>query len=253
MTEKALMIIPRTLDEVRSLSELMAKSTLLPDALRSKPADVFVSILAGQELGLPPLASVRGVHVVQGKPILSGDTMVGIVLGSGLCEYFVCVAETDSSVTYETKRRGSPAPQRCTWTMDDAKRAELTGKDNWKKYPRAMLKARAKAVLARDVYPDVLAGCYDPDEIPNERPALTVVPEIIDADIVDRPALEPAPEAQASLVDAIIATESIDELRALAPKLNALPKGTEARKVAMDAYKRKTSYFEQPMPQEQTT
>lgn len=249
MTEKALMIIPRNLDEVKNLSELMAKSTLLPDALRGKAADVFVSILAGQELGLSPMASLRGVHVVQGKPILSADTMVGIVLGSGMAEYFICVDEQPTSVTYETKRKGAPKAQSCTWTMKDAEIAGLI-KDggNWKKFPRAMLKARAKAMLARDVYPDVLAGCYDADEIRestrSETVCQTVPEETLDAEVVEQREADLLRAESPSLIDAIGTAGSIDDLRALAPKLNALPKGSDERKAAKDAYMRRSDELE---------
>src|SRR5688572_12579945 len=97
----ALAIVPRSLPEVQSLAEILSKSALLPEALKGKAADIVVSILAGQELGLAPMAAIRGVHVVQGKPLLAADTMVGLVLASGLAEYFQCVEDTDASVTYE--------------------------------------------------------------------------------------------------------------------------------------------------------
>src|SRR5690606_17440997 len=42
--------------------------------------------------------------------------------------------------------------------------AGLTGRQNWKAHPAAMLRARASAALARAVYPDVAMGIYDPDE-----------------------------------------------------------------------------------------
>jgi hypothetical protein len=155
-------IIPTDYDGFGSLAERFAKSNLIPSDLRGKAEDVFVQLLAGHELGLTPMASLRGIHVVKGKPILAADTMVALVLARG-AKYFRCIAESDTSVTYETLREGAPEPQRATWTIQDAERAGLTG-DNWKKYPRAMLKARCKAVLARDVYPDVLAGCYDETE-----------------------------------------------------------------------------------------
>ena len=209
-TGKALAIIPQTVDEAASLAARFAKASLLPPDLRGKEADVFVTIMAGSELGLPPMAALRGIHVVKGKPILSADTMVGVVLGRGVAKYFSCVDESDTSVTYETHREGAPKPQRMTWTAADAKRAGLDG-DNWRKYPRAMLKARCKAALARDVYPDVLAGCYEHDEA-NEIAAApvakmakaTVTDEsakaetIIDAEFVDAPiaadAVEPLPD-----------------------------------------------------------
>lgn len=249
-------LVPRTLDEVRSLSAQFAKSALLPADLRGKEADVFVTILAGQELGMPPMAALRGIHVVKGKPILSADSMVGVVLGRGIARYFRCVEESPTSVTYETLREGSPEPQRCTWTMEDAKRAGLDG-DNWRKYPRAMLKARCKAALARDVYPDVLAGCYEEgerDEIEGRNAHTgSGTPRAIDAEVVTRPApAQLAPPQHAGpdfdavavqMVEALGKATTMDEVR-IATEIGcgykAMPKGSDARAKVYAAYKAAT-------------
>lgn len=225
---RALAIIPSSLPEVQSMAEILAKSSLMPDALKGKAADVVVQILAGQELGLSPMASIRGVHIVQGKPILSADTMVALVLGSGTCEYFSRVEETDTSVTYETKRRGSPHPQKVTWSDEDTKLAGLNTKDNWRLHKKQMRRARCRAILARDVYPDVLAGCYDPDEIqvPVSRiPVQQQNADAIDADYTDVP-MDP--------LSAIETAESVEALKALAPTLNKLP--ADSKKVARAKY-----------------
>lgn len=229
---KALAVIPRTLPEVQSMSEMLAKSSLIPEALRNKAADVMVQILAGQELGLAPMASIRGVHIVQGKPLLSADTMVGLVLGSGLCEYFSCVEETDTKVTYETKRKGSPHPQRVSWSDDDTKAAGLNTKDNWRLHKKQMRRARAKAILARDVYPDVLAGCYDPDEVsvPAQRPAHI---EAVDAEFVEV-------DATPHEILAVEHTANEAELKAMAPVLKALPEKWKAQ--ASEAYKARLAH-----------
>ncbi len=227
----ALALVPKTLAEVQSLAEMFAKSALMPEALKGKAADVFVSIMAGQELGLPPMAAIRGVHVVAGKSVLSADTMVAIVLGSGLCEYFMCLSESDTSVTYEAKRRGAPAPQRSTWTWDDTKRAGLNTKETHRLYPRAMMKARCKAALARDAFPDILAGCYDPDELPNSAPAPTFTPR--EPDAIDAEIIEPGAE----MIAEINAIDSAEQLSALAPKINKLAKGSPERVASMAAFK----------------
>lgn len=197
---KALSLIPQDLQGFTALAKQFSESKLIPSDLQSKPADVFVTLLAGHELGLSPMAALRGIHVVKGKTILSADTMAAVVLASGACEYFRCVEATNERAIYETKRKGSE-PQQTTWSMADAATAKLTG-DNWTKYPRAMLKARCKAELARDVYPDVLAGCYVEGEIPDDN-AHAVTPisiarvpiaakpqcdDVIDAEVVERPA-----------------------------------------------------------------
>jgi hypothetical protein len=217
--EKSLALVPRSITELQSMAEMLAKSTLLPDALKNKPSDVVVQILAGQELGLSPLASIRGVHIVQGKPILSADTMVGLVLASGLCEYFAQVEATASAVTFETKRKGSPVSQRCTWTMEDAKRAGLNTKDNWRLHSRQMLSARARSELARSVYPDVLAGVYVPEEHVDVRPMAPADPSVIDAEYTEAP-LDP--------LSAVDLAADVGALKSLAPSLNKLPADQKA-------------------------
>lgn len=238
---KALAIIPRTVDEVSNLSDRFSKSSLVPEALRNKTADVFVTILAGQELGLSPMASLRGVHVVKGRPILAADTMVALVLGSGKAEYFRAVEVSDERVTYETRRVGNPEPQSATWTIADATRAGLMSNDNWRKYPRAMLKARCRAELSRDVYPDVLAGCYEEseaDEIRDRAPITATVTSAPlptdDHGVIDVELEEPSSEVYDALV-AIRETENLDDLRKLAKGLTSLAGASDNDKAKIKA------------------
>jgi len=185
-------IVPRTLAEVIDLAERLAKSSLLPDALKGKVPDVLMQIMAGQELGLYSMASLRSFNIISGKPVMTADAMVAVVLGSGKAEYFRRSGEgTDRSVTYVTKRRGEPE-QKCTWTIEMAKSAALHQKDNWRTFPRAMLASRAKSELARDVYPDVLAGCFTSDEIADREPSTVAQAssaatqsDVIDAEFTD--------------------------------------------------------------------
>lgn len=233
----ALAIIPRSIPEVTSLAEVLAKSTLLPEALRGKVPDVIVSILAGQELGLAPMAALRGVHVINGKPVIAADTMVGLVLSSGLCEYFIDVERTATSVTCETKRKGSPVAQKCTWTIEDAKRAGLNAKDTWRLYPRAMLASRARAELARSAYPDVLAGVYDPDELGVEVRPTIPRDDVVDAEYTETVAASPTDAIRDALVADMEAATTRAELDALLPRFAALPKGDPNRAAAHAVYK----------------
>lgn len=186
---RSLAIIPRTIDECTNLAERLAKSELLPKALRGKVPDVLMTIMAGAEMGLAPMASLRAFHVIEGKPVMSADGMVAICLGSGKAVYFDRVEESDKSVTYQTLRVGSKEPRRCTWTIEMAKQAALHLKDNWRAHPRAMLAARAKAELARDVYPDVLAGCFTADELERGPAREPITPtDAIDVEFTETPA-----------------------------------------------------------------
>ena len=46
-----------------------------------------------------------------------------------------------------------------SYTIEEAKQAGLLGKDSWKNYPAAMLRARAVSIVARAVFPDSIMGC----------------------------------------------------------------------------------------------
>ena len=135
------------------------------------PQAVLGTILLGRELGIPAMASLRTVHIIDNKHSLSADLMVGLVLKSGLAEYFQLVDSTDHECTWETKRKGAPRPQKLNYTIEQAKQAGLlaptrSGKpSNWQKIPKQMLRARAKSELARLEYPDLLAGLYTPEEL----------------------------------------------------------------------------------------
>ena len=160
-------------------------------------------LATGYELGLSPMQSLRGIYVVNGKPVLSADLLVAVVRRSGLCESWHVVESTDERCTITTRRKGEPEAATRTWTMADARRAQITGKPIWSQYPRTMLRHRCASDLARDVYPDVILSLYDPEELgagasPNREPE---APQPIDAEPA-RPAIDAAPQPLALPSDA---------------------------------------------------
>lgn len=159
-----LALVPKSLDEVGKLAQRLSGSKLLPTELRAQ-ADIAVTILQGLELGLAPMQAIRSIHVVKGKPVLSADLIAALVMRSPECVYFRLEKSSDTVATYTTLRKRHPEPVTLSYSIIDAKRAGLTSRDNWKKYPDAMLRARAKAALAREVYPEFAMGLYDPDEM----------------------------------------------------------------------------------------
>lgn len=235
--QKSIAVIPRTMPEIQSMAEVLAKSNLLPDALRNKVPDVVVQIMAGAELGLPPMAAIRGVHIVAGKPILSADTMIALVRASGSCEYFMVENETDTSVTYVCKRAGDPKEQRYTWSDEDTKLACLNTKDNWRLFKKQMRRARCKAILARDVWPDVLAAVYefDSNEIEIPRPEYQApaqrfdTSDAVDVEVIDGNSADSREyNARAAIDNAV----SIEEMKSYVVKAIAemkLPKSSLER------------------------
>src|SRR5690606_28625265 len=194
-------------ERAEQIAVRLSKSTLLPSALRGKPADLAVIMITGHELGLSPMQALRGLHVVEGRPVLSADLIVGLVKKHPACKYFRLVESTDERATYETLREGDPEPTRITWTIQQATKAGLTGRNNWRAHPAAMLRARASAALARAVYPDVAMGIYDPDE------ALDFI-EVSRGVSISKPRVEakakapprpPSPEPEEEIEDAVLA------------------------------------------------
>lgn len=182
---------PGSIDEALSVSKLLVSSRLLPRSITT-PEAAFAVIVTGRELGLSAMQSLRAIHIVEGKPTLSADLMVAMVKKSDACLFFRLVESSATVALYETHRRGEPSPTRLSFTLEEAKAAGVTGKDNWRKYPAAMLRARAAAALARAVYPDLVLGVYDPDEL--GASTIDVTPAPAPAPVVGR-VVESAPVA----------------------------------------------------------
>lgn len=165
---------PATLPDAERLADRLARSGLIPEALRGKPGDVLIVLMTGHELGLAPMQALRGLHVVNGRPIMAADLAVALVKRSPACGHFSLLESTDARATYETQRRGEPGKTRLTWTIEQADAAGLLNRGPWKQTPAAMLRARCALALARAVYPDLLMGIYDPDEIADAQPVRVV-------------------------------------------------------------------------------
>lgn len=171
----ALAYEPQNLEQAMSLSKALFGSGLLPRSIKT-PQDLLIIMMTGRELGLSTQQAIRTIYVVDGKPSPSADLLVGLVKRHrDVCEYFSVVEQTADRAVVETQRVGAPAPERFEYTMADARGAGLTGKDNWKKYPAAMLMARCQSMAARKVYPDLVMGLYIPDELESSPPDAGVV------------------------------------------------------------------------------
>ena len=191
---------PSDLNDLEAISRTFHASRLANNSLNLE--GIKTILIKGRELGLSMMQSIESIHIVSGKCVISANLLKALCLGSPECEYFrdvdpdedlktlkkelkentsaalKCLIEDDIEskkqeikrhrageiFIVETKRRSNPKAERCKWTIDQAKRAKLAGKDNWQNHPRQMLRARATSELARSVYPDVVAGTYTEDE-----------------------------------------------------------------------------------------
>lgn len=139
--------------QAHKIAASLARTSFVPRSLQGKPEDITAAILAGQELGLQPMAALRSMDIIQGTPALRAHAMRGLVQSRG--HEIRLVESTDEKCVMAGRRKGEDW-QEVEWTLDRAQRLGLTGKDQWKKQPRAMLVARATGEICRLVASDVL-------------------------------------------------------------------------------------------------
>ena len=162
----------------------------VPRTLRGNLPATYACLLAGRELGLGPMEALRKIHMIDGRPSMSAEAMVGLAHREG---HSITGELTPDSATVTGKRADNDDQMTVTWTLEMAKEAGLVGKDNWKRYPQAMLWARAASQLCRMLFPDVFTTvAHTPDEM-----KLSQEDRVVDA-------LEnlPAPGEPAEILDA---------------------------------------------------
>ena len=180
MSDKALTV--QTGLDLRSLGEVLARSGFFQDT--KDAAQAIVKVLAGQEIGFGPVASMTGIYIVKGKVSLSANLMGAAVKRSGRYNYRV-LELTDEAAEIEFYEDGK-AIGRSRFTLDDAKKAGLNTSDNWRKYPRNMLFARALSNGVKWYCPDVTGGpAYTPDEL---GAMVDEDGDVVESEIVERPA-----------------------------------------------------------------
>lgn len=150
------------------LAQTVAQTDFVPSAMRNKPAAVAACILTGHELGIGPMESLRSVHIIDGRASLAAELIRSRYLAAG---HKLWTEELSTTRVVVAGHRGDDPGHitKVTWTMDDARKAGLANKQNWAKYPRQMLTARATAELCRLVAPDASGGLPSVEELEGER------------------------------------------------------------------------------------
>jgi hypothetical protein len=159
---------PATITEAMEFSKMLADSSMVPKAYQGKPQDIMVCVQWGYEIGLAPMQALQNIAVINGKPSVYGDAAMALVQASPVCdgvEEFIEGEGTPNPVAVCIAHRKGRKPVRATFSVEDAKRAGLWGKQGpWQAYPKRMMQMRARGFALRDAFPDVLKGLITAEE-----------------------------------------------------------------------------------------
>ena len=168
-------LMPTTFDGLLKQAQVLVKSGMLPEAVRTPEAAVVI-MLKGRELNIPPMQAFASIYVVKGKPTIGAQLMGALILRDGHSYHVEHLSDEGCVITF-TRRGGKPYTHK--FTIEDATKAGLLANDTWKKYPKAMLFSRCMSAGARIAMPDVLAGMYTPEELTDSVTVDTETGEIV--------------------------------------------------------------------------
>lgn len=165
--------------ELQVMAEAISKSGLF--GLKTQEQALAMMLLAQAE-GLHPATAARDYHIIQGRPTLKTDAMMARFQAAGGKVEWKTYSDDEVTGVFSHPAGGTV---QITWTLDQAKKAGLAGKDVWKQFPRAMLRARVISEGIRTVFPGVVVGVYTPEEVQDfdTAPPVALVPDF-----------EPAPQ-----------------------------------------------------------
>lgn len=160
-------LMPQTLKGKYEMAGVLARSGLIPKGLDTAEK-VFVALQWGHELQLSPMVAVNNIAVINGKPTLSADIMSAVVKRSPEYGGVEWIKNSDTEAECKITRilpNGKTETVTSRFSIEDAKKAGLTNKQIWQQYPRRMLKHRCLSYGLKDLFPDILAGLYTPEEM----------------------------------------------------------------------------------------
>lgn len=164
----------RDLNVTHAIAKTLAASQFFQDATSISQASV--KIMAGRELGIPPIASMMSIDVIKGKVRLSGALIGALLQRRGYSWTFkrhdaqACVMQFSHLGQPLMEERINAKGERekvqveVSFTIDDAKRAGLTNPTKsgepsmYEKYPRNMLFNRCITNFQRWHDPAATAG-----------------------------------------------------------------------------------------------
>ena len=150
--------------DIQTMAEVAAKSKMF--GFKSTEEAMAIMLLCQAE-NLHPAIAMRDFHVIQGRPALKADAMLARFQQAGGSVNWKVYEDEQVTGIFSHPQGGT---LEVSWLLSKAKLIGIASKDNWKNYPRAMLRARCISEGIRAVYPGCVVGVYTPEETENFSP-----------------------------------------------------------------------------------
>ena len=170
-------IVP--LSDIQQMAEVASTSRMF--GFKNQQEAMAIMLLCQAE-NLHPAVAMRDYHVIQGRPALKADAMLARFQQAGGSVKWKDYTDEKVTGIFSHSQGGE---LEVTWTLSQAKSIGIANKDNWRNYPRAMLRARVISEGIRAVYPGCVVGVYTPEEVQDFSPAPRQS-EPVDMGVVDR-------------------------------------------------------------------
>lgn len=140
------------------------KSGMLNTTVWKSPQAVMLGFMKCYELGIPPMTGIMGMFSVNNKIGMEVTLQNAVIQGSGE-RVELKITDGEGLCKIYMKRKDG-AEYEAMFTRQDAQKAGLLSKDNWKNYEKDMLRSRAFAIGNRVLFSHVLLGMhYTPEEL----------------------------------------------------------------------------------------
>ena len=221
--------------QMLQLAEAIKNSSFVPAAMRGDPGNAFLAIELANRAGLPLMATLQGMYVIEGKdgrstgkPAFYANFVHALIRKSGV------YSETYYEEGEDGKFDGQPNKTcRLVAVRNDGTAVKgpvislaMAAKAGWSKrnaqmwdaYTQTMLQNRAVTFFARQCCPDLIYGLEpdgdlrplddDPIRVRAERPEETVAPRV--RAIVETEVFKEAEAVEAEVIDDAPASEPSD-------------------------------------------
>lgn len=222
------------------IAEILCQTQLIPSNFQRKPADVLVALDYSRRLGVPPTAILPHLYVINGRPAMSAQMLIGLVNRSGVFSRIQWEEKVDGVVEWTrdgVKQSRPNVAARAYFTelstgekfyspWIDLKLALSSGwltktGSKWLEMPTIMARYRSASVLIKSVCPELALGMDFADELSDEAPQTQARAIEVNAaqEENDETRIDDESSNAAKMIVEIGQCKTIDELQAIGERI----------------------------------